>query len=135
VRVPPPARPLVALAVIASAEAACLTGYGLFTLVEALRLGATGPAAVSNGPAMVLEVLLFVAFGSALSVVARGWWGERHWARAPFLLAQVMAVLIGYQLAQSSATASRIAGIAMAVVAIIGIVIALTGPVTRAIEE
>ena len=130
-----PPRPLAALAVIALLEGAALIAYGLFDLVEAVRLGATGPADVSNGPAIALQIVIFVAFGAGMAWVARGWWGARRWARAPFLLAQVMALLVGYDMAQSTTPASRIAGIVVALVAIVGIVLAFSPQVIRATER
>ncbi len=130
-----PTRPLAALAVISLAEGAALIAYGLFDLVEALRLGAGGPSDVSNGPAIAVQIGIFAAFGAGLVWVARGWWGSRRWARAPFLLAQVMAVLVGYQLAQAAGSASRIAGIGIALVAALGIVLAFAPRVSGAIQE
>ncbi len=130
-----PPRPLVALAAIALVEGLALIGYGLFDLVEAVRLGATGPQDVSNGPAIVLLIVITLLFGAGLLLVARGWWRARRWARAPFLLAQIIGVLIGYELAQSAGPVERSAGIVVALLAILGIVLVFTPVVTRALEE
>lgn len=130
-----PARPLAALAVIALLEGVALIAYALFDLVEAARLGAAGPADVSNVPAIALQIVIFAAFGVGMAWVARGWWGSHRWARAPFLLAQMIALLVGYEMAQSTITAPRIAGIAVALVAVVGIAWAFSPQVTSSIEQ
>ena len=120
-----PSPPLAALAVIALVEGLVLVAYGVYALVEGLRLGATGPDQVSNVPAIALEVLLFALFGVGLVWLARGWWGARRWARAPFVLAQIIALLLGVPLAQADGT-ERIVGVAMSLVAVLGIVLVFT---------
>ena len=128
-------RPLIALAAIAAVEGLALVVYALFDVVEALRVGATGPAEVSNGPAIVVLILITGLFGAALLWVARGWWLARRWARAPFLLAQVIAVLIGFDLAQGASSLERWAGIALALIALVGIFLVFTPAVTRALDD
>ena len=120
-----PSPPIAALAVIALVEGLALLAYSVFALVEGLRVGATGPDQVSNVPAIALEVLLFALFGVGLIWLARGWWGARRWARAPFVLAQVIALLLGVPLAQADGT-TRIVGVAMSLVAVLGIVLVFT---------
>ena len=110
-----------------------LVAYGLYDTVQALRLGATGPADVSNGPAIALQVVIFVVFGAALAVVARGWQRAQRWARAPFIVAQVLGLAIGIPLAQSAGSVERIVGVGTALVCVIGIVLALTPQVSRAL--
>ena len=122
---PKPSPPLAALAVIALVEGLALVAYGVYALVEGLRLGATGPDQVSNVPAIALEVLLFALFGVGLVWLARGWWGARRWARAPFVLAQIIALLLGVPLAQADGT-ERVVGVAMSLVAVLGIVLVFT---------
>ena len=120
-----PSPPLAALAVIALVEGLVLVAYGVYALVEGLRLGATGPDQVSNVPAIALEVLLFALFGVGLIWLARGWWGARRWARAPFVLAQIIALLLGVPLAQADGT-ERVVGVAMSLIAVLGIVLVFT---------
>lgn len=129
-----PARPLIALAAISGIEGVALVGYAAFELIEAFRLGATGPADVSNVPAIILQIVLFALFGVGLLVVAPGWWGARRWARAPFLLAQLIALVVGVPLAQSSGGVERIVGAGIAVAALLGIVLVFTPAVTKAID-
>lgn len=130
-----PDRSLVALAVFAAVEGVALLVYAVYDTIEAIRIGATGPADVSNGPAIILQILIFVIFGGGLLLVARGWWASKRWARAPFILAQVIALVVGIPLAGASGTMERSAGIAVTAIAVVGIVLALTPAVTRAIES
>lgn len=129
-----PARPVVALAVISALEGLAFVAYAVFVLVEGLRLGATGPESVSNVPAIALQAGLFLIFGVGLGLVAWGWWQQRRWARAPFLLAMLISGLIGYDLAQSTG-AVRTAGLVMAGVAVVGIVLSFAPGVGRAIDS
>ena len=106
------AAPLVAV------EGAVLTVYGVYLLVEALRQGVTGPAEVSNVPAVVLEIVIFTGFGVALLATARGLWRTWRGARAPAVLAQLIAIVVGGPLVFASEAASRVAGIAIVVTAV-----------------
>jgi uncharacterized membrane protein len=129
-----PPRPFVALAGIALVEGIALLGYAVFDLVEASTVGVTGPAAVSNVPGIALQIILFLIFGGSLVWIGRGWWSTRRWARAPFLLAQLIALVIGVPLAQAEGP-ERLVGIVLALMALIGIVLVFTPVVTRALED
>lgn len=130
-----PAAPLTALAAIALLEGLALVAYAIFDAVEAVRVGATGPADVSNGPAIALQIIIFLVFGAGLLWVARGWWGSRRWARAPFLLTQLIALVVGVPLAQAQGGTERVVGIALSLVALVGIALVFTPAVTRALTE
>jgi len=130
-----PAAPLAALAVIALLQGLALVAYGIFDAVEAVRVGATGPADVSNGPAIALQIVIFLIFGAGLLWVARGWWGSRRWARAPFLLTQLIALVVGVPLAQAQGGTERVAGIVISLMALVGIALVFTPVVTRALTE
>lgn len=117
--------PLVAL------EGLTLTGYGLYLIVQVIRFGITGPAEVSNVPAVVLEILIFSGFGIALLFTARGLWQARRPARAPAVLAQIIAVVVGGPLAASSDAASRVLGIVLVVIAVTTVIAVLSKGVTR----
>jgi hypothetical protein len=130
-----PDRVLVVLALIALIQGVALLGYALFDVVEAVRVGITGPAEVSNAPALILLILITAAFGVALVLVARGWWRAQRWARAPFILTQVIFGLIGYELSQSEGSVERIVGYACVLIAILGLVLTFAPAVSRAIDE
>ncbi len=123
------------LALIALLQGAALLGYALFDVVEAVRVGITGPEEVSNAPALILLVVITAAFGVGLLLVARGWWRAQRWARAPFILTQVIVGLIGYELSQSEGSVERMVGYACVLVAILGLVLSFAPAVSRAIDE
>lgn len=129
----PPA--FTALAAIAVVEGTVLLGYAVYDLVQGARLGTPGPEAVSNAPALSVQILIFLGFGAGLLVTGLGWWRGRRWARAPFLLAQLLAVVIGFPLAQADGAVERPIGIVLVILAVAGAVLALSPRVTRALFE
>lgn len=126
-------RVLIALAVIAGAEGLGLIGYALYDVVQAIRFGATGPAEVSNGPALFIQILIFLVFGVGLLLIARGWLRAQRWSRSPFVLAQLIALPVGFPLAQNSTGPERAVGAVVLILALAGGVLALTPQVSRAI--
>lgn len=130
-----PVPPFIALAAVAALEGAALVGYAAFDIVGFARSGISGPSEVSNLPALILQVLIFLSFGVGLLAVGRGWWRGSRRARAPFLLAQLIALVVGVPLAQAAGTTERVAGIAIAAVALLGIAVSLSPAVNRALEE
>jgi hypothetical protein len=130
-----PDRVLVALALIALLEGVALIGYAVFDVVEAVRVGITGPAEVSNAPALITLIVITAAFGVGLVLVARGWWQARPWARSPFVFSQIIIGLIGYELSQSGGSVERTVGYVCVLVAILGLVLSFTPAVSRALEE
>lgn len=130
-----PDRPFVALTVVALLEGAGLLAYAAFDIVEAVRVGITGPEEVSNPAALTLLIVLTAGFGAGLGWVGVGWWRERRWARSPFILAQILLVLIGYELSQSDGSAERYVGIVGALVGVLGLVLAFAPGVSRRLDE
>lgn len=122
------------LAGIAAIEGLVLVGYAVFDLVSVIRFGIQGPSEVSNPPAVALQILIFAVFGAGLLLVARGWWRIRRWARAPFLLVQLLALVVGVPLVQAGGWVERFIGGATVAIAVVGGVIALTPAVGRAID-
>lgn len=111
-----------------------LLGYGGYVAVRAVREGATGPEEVSNLGGLVLEPLIFLAFGAALLLVGHGLWRARRWARAPFVLGQLVLGLIGVELAQGDSDLHGV-GIASTVLALVGVVVVLTPAVTAELGD
>ena len=130
-----PDRALAAPAIIAIGQGAVLVGYALFDLVEAVRVGVTGPADVSNVPALVLLIAITAAFGCGLLWVGVGWWRGRRWARAPFVFAQIIGGLIGVELARAEGRVERTAGIVMALLAVAGLLLAFSPAATRRLSD
>ena len=133
---PPPPRStaLRAAAVIAAIQGLAFLGYSGFVAVQAVRVGTSGPTEVSNVPAIVLEVVIFAVFGLALLWAGHGLWRARRWARAPFLLAQVLALVVGIPLAQAVDALPRVAGIVLTVLAVVGLVVSFAPGVTAELE-
>lgn len=130
-----PDRPFIVLAVIAGIEGTALLAYAVFEAIEGIRIGATGPAEVSSIPALLLQIVILALFGAGLVFVGSGWVKVRRWARAPFLLAQFIALVVGFPLASAVGEAERVAGIALVILAIIGIVLVFTPAVTKSLTE
>ena len=130
-----PPRSLVVLAGIAGLQGVALLGYAVFDIVEAVRVGITGPAEVSNPMALLLVIVLTALFGAALVWVALGWWRARSWARAPFIVAQLIVGLLGYEVAQSQGSVESAVGWTAVAIAVLGLVLALVPATSRALEE
>jgi|APGre2960657468_1045069.scaffolds.fasta_scaffold19246_5 Na+-driven multidrug efflux pump len=129
-----PGRELIALAAISGAEGLALIGYACYDVIQAIRFGTTGPAEVSNGPALFIQILIFMVFGIGLLLIARGWLQGQRWSRSPFVLAQLMALLVAFPLAQDSSGPGRAVGVSVLICALVGGVLALTPQVGRAIR-
>ena len=129
-----PGRAFVALALIAGAEGVVLLGYAIFDLVSVIRFGIQGPSEVSNTPSVTLQILIFALFGGGLAWVARGWWRQRRWARAPFLLGQLLALVVGVPLARAGGHVEQAAGIVIVLAAVAGGILALSKPVGRVLD-
>jgi hypothetical protein len=122
------------LAVIAALEGVALLVYAVIDIVAIVREGMTGPAEVSNPAAFAMQVLIFVVLGVGLGAVARGWWNLRRWARGPFILAQLLGLVVGVPLAQSTGLGQVVGG-GLVLVAASSLVVSLLPPVTRALHE
>jgi hypothetical protein len=124
---------LTALAFLSIAEGVFFLGYAVFDVVGVLRFGLTGPEEVSNAPALTLQVLMFALFGAALILVARGWWGVKRWARAPFVLAQLLVLVVAVPLTSASGSVERIAASIGVLMAVVGLVLTFLPSTTRAL--
>ena len=120
---------------LVAAEALALIGYGILLIIEVARFGITGPEEVSNVPAVVLEIVIFTGFGIALAFTALGLWRARRPARAPAVLAQLIAFVVGGPLAFATETGSRIAGIVIVAVAGAATIALLSRGVTQEMDE
>lgn len=132
---PRPTRSFAAIAAIAAVEGLGLITYAIFDIVEAVRVGITGPADVSNPAALLLLIIIYLVLGLGLLLVARAWWLMRTWQRGAFILAQVIAVLVFFDLTQSSENLPRTIGLVILLVAIAGIVLVFTPKVLRVFAE
>lgn len=124
-----------ALAVIASIEGVALAGYAVFDLIGALIVGTTGPAEVSNASAMITQIVIFAVFGVGMLIVAWGWLTVAGWVRGPFVLAQLIALVVGVPLIGAREVAQQGVGVLIATLAVAGLVLVFTPAVTRAFAQ
>lgn len=132
---PRPTRSFAAIAAIAAVEGLGLITYAIFDIIEAVRVGITGPADVSNPAALLLLIVIYLVLGIGLLLVARAWWLMRTWQRGAFVLAQVIALLVFFDLTQSSESLPRTVGLVILLMAIAGIVLVFTPKVLRVFAE
>lgn len=117
--------PLRSLAVIAFVEGTFFVVNAILVTAGILIFGFTAPSAVSNPAGVTLEVVIFAAFGVGLLVVAYGWWKVRSWARSPFVLAQLLALVVSIPLIGASGSVERVVGVLVTIVAVGGLIVAL----------
>ncbi len=130
-----PVTSLVVGASVAAVEGVGLVVYSLYIVVQLVRLGITGPADVSNPVSVGLEIAIFAIFGAAMLLGAYGLWRGRGWGRSLLVLGQLLALVVGVPLATSEGGWDRIAGIAIVVAAITGLVAAFWPTTTSAIAN
>lgn len=130
-----PVTSLVVGASVAAVEGVGLVVYSLYIVVQLVRLGITGPADVSNPVSVGLEIAIFAIFGAAMLLGAYGLWRVRGWGRSLLVLGQLLALVVGVPLATSEGGWDRIAGIAIVVAAITGLVAAFWPTTTSAIAN
>lgn len=124
---------IAALAAIAVVEGVFFLGYAVFDLVGAARFGLTGPKEVSNAPALTLQIVMFTLFGAALVLAARGWWGIRRWARAPFVLAQLLILVVAVPLLSAPGSVERVVAAVGVLMAVLGLVLTFLPSTTKAL--
>jgi len=130
----PPRTFLVVLSVIAGLQGVVFLGYAVYDVVQAFRVGITGPAEVSNLPALLGLIALTAAFGAGMLWVAWGWWNSRSWARAPFIVAQLVLGFIGYEMTSSASDLVRFLGQGLVLLAVIAIVLCFMPSVRSALD-
>jgi len=126
---------LTVLAALAGLQGAALLVYAAFDIVQALRVGITGPEEVSNAGALISLIVIIAAFGAALVWVAWGWWRARSWARAPFVVAQLILAFIGYEVSQSGEATLRTVGQVAMLVAVVGVILVFLPSTRRALSD
>lgn len=119
-----------ALAVMAGLEGLALLVYAVLDIVVVIGEGLTGPEEVSNPVAFGMQVVIFIALGAGLLVLARGWWNCRRWVRGPFILAQLLGLVVGVPLLQSDLP---LVGGVIVVITLVSLVVSLLPPVTHAL--
>lgn len=131
----PPRTLLVALTVIAGLQGVVFLGYAVYDVVQAFRVGITGPAEVSNLPALLGLIAITAAFGAGMLWVGWGWWNARSWARAPFIVAQLVLGFIGYEMTSSASDLVRFLGQGLVLLGVIAIVLCFMPSVRAALDS
>jgi hypothetical protein len=127
-------RRIFILAAIATLQGVTLLGYAIFDIYGLITIGTTGPEEVSNTPALILQIVILAGLGAGMIYVGYGWWLKKRWARAPFIVVQFLAIIIGWPLAQALGRSERAIGVSLVVLGLIGLVLAFTPRVTRELE-
>ncbi|HET6636124.1 MAG TPA: hypothetical protein VFH77_13990 [Streptomyces sp.] len=89
-----PAR-ITAAAVLTALEGLVIAGFGVFSLV---LLFVEEPDGMMQA---VMLVVTLLAIAALPLVAARGLWLRRRWSRGPSMIVQLLALPVGWQLAQN----------------------------------
>ena len=81
----------------------------------------------------VATVVMWAVIVGALALVCFGLLRRRRAARTPFLLAQAFALVVAWPLASSDIIVDRVAGIALGLAAVVGLVLGLRPAVRDAL--
>lgn len=122
------ARPgrLAAAAAVAGAEGLALVAGGLWLLVKTLTDAPDDLTSAAMGGATL------IALGLIPLAAARGLWLRRSWARGPAVITQILALPVAWQLLQADSVMIP-AGIALAVLAVTGLVLLVSPSTTEAL--
>lgn len=124
-------RRLRILASISGIQGVFYVVYAVLIVVGVARFGVSGPREVANASGVTLEVVIFLFFGLGMLLVAGGWFAAKRWARAPFLLAQLLALVVSIPLIGATDAFQKWVAILVTLAAIVGIYLAFTPAVTR----
>lgn len=105
--------------------------YAILVVIGVARFGVIGPNEVASTPGVILEVVIFLFFGLSMLLVALGWFTSKRWARAPFLLAQLLALVVSVPLISAAELLPQTVAAIVTLAAVGGIVIAFTPTVTQ----
>ncbi|MGW0467131.1 hypothetical protein ACWDX6_17910 [Streptomyces sp. NPDC003027] len=120
-----PAR-LAAAAAVAGIEALALVAGGLYVLVTGVTGSPDSLTQAVTGGATLVVLGLFPA------AAARGLLLRRAWSRGPAIITQILALPVAWQLLHTS-SAMILAGIALAVLAVTGLVLLVNPATTEAL--
>lgn len=112
-------------ALVAGAEAFALLVFALF-----LGVASVNSFGSNLGSAPVAEVIIYLLFAAGLGLIARGLWRRSAAARTPMVLAQVFGLISAWLFIEGTG-AAVVAGVVVAIVSVVGIVLTVR-PATSA---
>ncbi|MFM1917105.1 MAG: hypothetical protein RJB01_620 [Actinomycetota bacterium] len=121
---------VLALAVIAGLQGIAVIAYAVANIIW--LVGAWGEPGVS-ALTLSVQVLVIAAVGVGLGLIARGFVKAARWARAPFVVAQLLAVVVALPFALTAGGAQAWSGLIIAS-AILGLLLVFLPGTTRALN-
>ena len=100
---------------VATLESVTLAIYAASLFVTSLQVEST-----LGSP--IVETIIYLIFAALIFLVGRGLQNNQSWARTPYLLMQVFIGIVAYTLFAGTETIYKVSGIAIGLVAIVGIV-------------
>lgn len=104
-------------AVIAAAEAVAIVVFAI-----ALGIASFNTQGTNTGASPVAEVIIYLLFAAGMGLIARGLWRRSRLARTPMVLAQVFGLVSAWLFWEGDG-AAVVAGVVIAVVCVVGIVL------------
>jgi hypothetical protein len=106
-------------AIVAAVEAVAIV---VFTI--AVAIASFNTRGTNTGASPVAEVVVYLLFAAGMGLIAKGLWNRSRFARTPMVLAQVFG-LISAWLFWEGTGAAVVAGVVIAAVCVLGIVLTL----------
>lgn len=106
-------------AVVAAAE-----GVAILLFAIAVGIASLNTRGTNTGASPVAEVAVYLAFTVCLGLIARGLWRHSAFARTPMLLAQVFGLIAAWLFLEGTG-AAMVAGVVIAAVCVLGLVMTL----------
>jgi hypothetical protein len=119
---------LLAAIAIASIEALGIAGYGI-------SIGLAGLANPGSVAAPLVQVVLYLLFALGIAATAWALWHRRRVARTPFVVVQLFGLVVGYTLMQGDGDAIHRLGLAVLLMGVVGIALAMSPLVGKALER
>ena len=126
----PAPRPFILLSVLAALEGLALLALAGVVAVVAVSGGSYGVVG-STTSAMIIVISIFTVFGLGLLLVARAWMRMSRWARGPFMLAQLIGLLVGISFAFSGESGQLAPGLLLLVPSAFGLILSFNPKVLQ----
>lgn len=121
---------LLVPAAIAGVQGLAVIGYAIANIVW--LVGAWGDPGIS-ALTLAVQSLVIAAFGVGLILTARGLWRAARWARAPFVVAQLLATVVAFPFALTAGGAQHWSALIIGS-SLVGLVVVFLPGTTRALN-